>query len=248
MRPLAHVPSGAAPRSANAILAALPDAELRLLEPMDYLRLPARHVLFEAGDAFRHLYFPVSGVVSFLHADQKGLRPEIAQVGAEGMIGVSALLGGDRMRHRVVMQIGGVVYRAPVSMARWAFAENGAFQTLALGFAEVLMRQLSQNVICKLSHSIEQQFCQRLLFYSDRAEDAMLEMTHEQMAEALGTRRQGITELARKLQALRVIAYSRGHVTVLERAALESYSCECYWVLRDAYRLVTGQTPPPTPD
>jgi len=226
----------------------MPAAELRLLEPIENLRLPARYILFEAGDALRHLYFPASGVVSFLHADKRGLMAEIAQVGAEGMIGVSALLGAERMRHRVVMQIGGVVYRVPVSVARRAFAQNGAFQLLALGFAEALMQQLSQNVICKLSHSIEQQFCQRLLSCSDRAKDAALEMTHEQMAEALGTRRQGITELARKLQALRVIAYSRGHVTVLERAALESYSCECYWVLRDAYRLVTGQTPPPTPD
>ncbi|HEX6154451.1 MAG TPA: Crp/Fnr family transcriptional regulator [Burkholderiales bacterium] len=221
---------------------------MRLLEPIDYLRLPARYVLFEAGDAVRHLYFPISGVVAFLHADQSGLMPEIAHVGAEGMIGVSALLGAERMRHRVVMQIGGVVYRVPVSVARRAFAQNGPFQLLALGFAEMLMRQLSQNVICKLAHSIEQQFCQRLLFCSDRAEDAALEMTHEQMAEALGARRQGITELARKLQALRVIAYSRGRVSVLDRAALERYSCECYWVLRDAYRLLTGQTLPLTPD
>jgi hypothetical protein len=66
-------------------------------------------------------------------------------------------------------------------------------------------------------------------------------MTHEQIAEALGSRRQGITEAARRLQMQQVIAYSRGRITVLDRPALEGYACECYRTVRDAARLVTGQ-------
>src|SRR4029078_3117069 len=104
MRPPAHPPGGAAAPPGNPILASMPAAELRLLEPIENLRLPARYILFEAGDRPRHLYFPASGVVSFLHADKRGLMAEIAQVGAEGMIGVSTLLGRERILHRVVMQ------------------------------------------------------------------------------------------------------------------------------------------------
>lgn len=232
MRPLAHAPTGAVPAGSNALLAGLTAVELRLLEPMDYLRLPARYVLFDAGDAIKHLYFPVGGVVSLLQADRRGFLPEIAHAGAEGMIGLSALLGAERARHRAVMQIAGAVYRVPVSAARRAFEESRTFRLLALGFAETTMRQLSQNVICKLGHSVEQQFCQRLLSYADRVAGAALEMTHEQIAETLGARRQGITETARRLQAQRVIACSRGRISVLDRAALERLACECYGVVR----------------
>ena len=234
MRPPAYAPSGAGAARGNAILAGLSADELRLLEPIDYLRLPARYVLFEAGELQKSIYFPASGVVSLVRADRRGLMPEIAQAGAEGMIGVAALLSGERALHRAVMQIGGEVYRVPLSVARRAFDENRAFRALALSFADLLMRQLSQNVICKLGHSVEQQFCQRLLLYADRMQGAPLEMTHEQIAELLGARRQGITEAARRLQRRQVIAYSRGRISVLDRPTLESFACECYRIVRGA--------------
>jgi Mn-dependent DtxR family transcriptional regulator len=53
-------------------------------------------------------------------------------------------------------------------------------------------------------------------------------MTHEMLANALGVRRESVTEAALKLQQAGVIRYSRGHITVLDRIALEQRSCECY--------------------
>ena len=48
----------------------------------------------------------------------------------------------------------------------------------------------------------------------------------------IGVRREGVTEAAGKLQKARVIRFSRGHITVLDRARLESMACECYSVVR----------------
>ena len=51
--------------------------------------------------------------------------------------------------------------------------------------------------------------------------------------------REGVTAAVGKLQALGVIGHSRGHITVLDRAALERLSCECYAaVKREADRLL----------
>ena len=230
MRLPAHAPDGGSPSRGNRIVASLAAADLRLLEPVDVMRLAPRYRLFDAGEPIRHLYFPASGVVSFVQVDGHGAMPEVAHVGVEGIVGVSALLGAERAQHRAVVQIAGDAYRVPVASARRAMAASPAFRAYALGFAELLMRQLSQNVVCKLSHTVEQQFCHRLLVYSNRV-GAPLEMTHEQMAEALGARRQGLTEAARRLQARQVIAYSRGRISVLDRAALERQACECYRVL-----------------
>ena len=46
-------------------------------------------------------------------------------------------------------------------------------------------------------------------------------------------RREGVTEAAGKLDRLGVISYRRGHITVLDRAALEELSCECYGVVKE---------------
>jgi CRP-like cAMP-binding protein len=241
MSHLAHAPAGDPALAANRILASLARCDLRMLEPMEYVRLRARSTLFDAGNPVRHLYFPVSGLVSHVHVDERGAMPEIAQLGAQGMIGVSALLGAERARHRAVVQIAGDAYRVPLSSARAAFEQSRTFQALALKFAEALILEVSQNVICKLRHNVEQQFCQRLLLYADRTGEAAVEMTQEQIADALGSRRQGITEAARKLQARQVIAYSRGRISVLDRAALERFACECYGIVRDGYRALGGE-------
>lgn len=48
----------------------------------------------------------------------------------------------------------------------------------------------------------------------------------------LGVRREGVTEAAGKLQKLGAIEYSRGRITVLDRALVEKLSCECYGAVR----------------
>jgi Mn-dependent DtxR family transcriptional regulator len=60
-------------------------------------------------------------------------------------------------------------------------------------------------------------------------------MTQELIANMLGVRREGVTEGALKLQKAGLIRYSRGHITVLDRAGLEERACECYVVVKREY-------------
>jgi len=82
--------------------------------------------------------------------------------------------------------------------------------------------------------------CRWLLLSLDRLPSNELTMTHELIANMLGVRREGATAAVGKLQALGVISHSRGHITVLDRAALERLSCECYAVVKtETDRLLT---------
>ena len=56
-------------------------------------------------------------------------------------------------------------------------------------------------------------------------------MTQELVASILGVRREGITEAAGNLQRAGIISYRRGHMSVLDRAGLETRVCECYEVV-----------------
>jgi len=230
---VAHAPVGAS-AAGNRILAGLAPEDLRLLHPIEAVRFAPRYTVFEAGDALKHIYFPAGAVVSLLQVNRRGAMPEIMLVGADGVVGVGPLLGATSALHRAVVRMGGEAYRVPLACARRAFDASEAFRGLVLRFAELVIRQLSQSVVCKLSHTVEQQFCHRLLAYADHAERMPLELTHEQIAEALGSRRQGITEAACRLQRDQVIAYSRGRISILDRAALERAACECYQVGKNA--------------
>ena len=240
----AHAPLGrtTSPEH-NAVLAQLAAADLRLLHPLEHVRLPARRVLLEPGEALRYLYLPTSGVISLVQPDEREGQPEIVSIGAEGMLGASALLGCAGARHRAFMQTAGAAYRTPLSAARDAFEQSRAFRSLVLAFANLLLVQLSQKVLCKLSHTVEQQLGHWLLAYCDRLKGAPLEATQEQIAEALGSRRQGVSEAMRRLQGLKVIACTRGRISVLDRAALERHACGCYRVIRDHMALAAGGKP-----
>lgn len=60
-------------------------------------------------------------------------------------------------------------------------------------------------------------------------------MTQELIANMLGVRREGVTEAAGHLQSAGLIKYSRGRITVLDRAGLESRTCECYAVVKKEF-------------
>ncbi len=82
-------------------------------------------------------------------------------------------------------------------------------------------------------HVIEARFCRWLLQSADRAASSRVNLTQEFLAEMLGVRRTSVTEVASKIQSAGAINYSRGVITILDRPALETISCECYQTLLD---------------
>ncbi len=94
------------------------------------------------------------------------------------------------------------------------------------------MTQMAQTAVCNRHHSVEQQLCRWLLLTLDRLPSNELVMTQELVASMLGVRREGVTEAAGNLQRAGFISYRRGHIAVLDRAGLESSTCECYAVVK----------------
>jgi len=103
---------------------------------------------------------------------------------------------------------------------------------ILLRYTQALITQMSQTAVCNRHHSVDQQLCRWLLLSLDRLKSNELTMTQELIANMLGVRREGVTEAAGKLQRRGIINYSRGQITVIDRAELERCSCECYAVVK----------------
>lgn len=220
----------------NLLLAALPDAEWqrwqRGLEPVD---LPLGKVLYESGMPLSHVYFPTSAIVSLLYVMEDGASAEIAVVGLEGLVGISLFMGGDTTPSRAVVQSAGQGFRLKAAEMRAEFERAGPVMHLLLRYTQALITQMAQTAVCNRHHSLDQQLCRWLLLSLDRLPGNQLVMTQELIGNMLGVRREGVTEAARKLQAAGIIRYARGHITVLDRPALEARTCECYGVVRSEY-------------
>jgi CRP-like cAMP-binding protein len=219
--------------SHNHLLAALPPAEFeRLAAHLEPVPMPLGQVLYEPGGQLQHAYFPTSAIASLHYVTESGASAEIASVGAEGLIGVSLFMGGDTTPSSAVVQTAGQGHRLERRVLKEEFNRGGAIQRLFLRYTQALLTQMFQTAVCNRHHSVEQQLCRWLLVTLDRVPSGQLVMTQELVAGMLGVRREGITEAAGKLQRAGFIRYRRGHIAVLERAGLESATCECYAVVK----------------
>jgi CRP-like cAMP-binding protein len=220
----------------NHLLNSLPDAEWNRWSPLlERVDLPLGSVLYEAGVTLPYVYFPTTSIVSLLHVMNDGASAEIAVVGNEGVVGISLFMGGESTPSRGVVQSAGSGCRLDAEFIKAEFHRGGPVLHLLLRYTQALITQTAQTAVCNRHHSLDKQLCRWLLLSLDRLEGCELIMTQELIANMLGVRREAVTERAVNLQKAGLIRYSRGHITVLDRAGLESRTCECYGVVKREY-------------
>lgn len=220
----------------SRLLAALPNEILQrwlpALEPVD---MPLGKVLYEAGGTLRHVYFPITAIVSLLYVMKNGASAEIAIVGNEGIVGISQFMGGGSTPSRAVVQSAGNGFRLKARLLKDECDLAGPALHLLLRYTQALITQMGQTAVCNRHHTLHQQLCRWLLLSLDRLHGTELVMSQELIANMLGVRRVGVTEAAQNLQRLGVIDYKRGRIRVLDRARLEKCACECYAVVKREY-------------
>ena len=204
----------------------------RIYPHLKRVPMPLGKVIYESGAELRHVYFPTDCIVSLLYVLENGASAEISVVGNEGLIGIALFMGGETTPSRAIVQSAGFAYQLAGQLLKDEFHGDADMQLLLLRYTQSLITQMAQTAVCNRHHSLDQQLCRWLLLSLDRLRTNQLTMTQELIANMLGVRREGVTEAAGKLQALGVIRYQRGQITVLDRPKLESLCCECYAVVK----------------
>ena len=88
--------------------------------------------------------------------------------------------------------------------------------------------QVGQLAACNRLHEVDERLARWLLMSHDRANGNAFPITHDQLAQMLGSGRPSVTVAAGGLQRAGVIEYKRGQVKVVNREGLEQAACECY--------------------
>lgn len=217
----------------NRLLAALPlEVRQRLEAGLVPVSLELGTVIYEALEPLSHVYFPTTAIVSLLYTMENGSSAEMGVVGCDGVVGISVFMGGDVTPNRAVVQSAGEAMRLELALFRSECTGSGELHRLLLLYTQSLLTQMSQTAVCNRLHTVEQQLCRWLLLSHDRLDSDELIMTQELIANMLGVRRAGVSVAAHALQEEGLIRYKRGHITIADRAGLESKVCECYQVVK----------------
>jgi CRP-like cAMP-binding protein len=217
----------------NRILCGLaPQDRARLLTALQPATFALGDVLYESGARQEFIYFLTTSVVSSLYTTEDGATAEMGLVGNDGVVGMPAFLGGETSPSKAVVVVAGGAFRMKVRTLRDEFAAGGSLQWMLLRYTQAFITQVSQAAVCNRLHAVEQRLCRWLLMCRDRVQTDELQMTQEFISNVLGGRRETVTVAAGRLQDAGLIRYSRGHITILDRRAMEAAVCECYSTVR----------------
>lgn len=221
----------------NALLGALPvEARGMITAGSRVVHLEQRRVLWEPGQETRHVYFPLSGVISLVTVMNDGDMVEFATVGREGMVGLHHFLGAPSMpSQRAISQVAGDSLEVDAGAFREASQGAGPLRDLLERYALVLVVSTAQEVACNRLHPLEMRCARWLLTARQQVGADEFALTQEFLAEMLGVRRATVTIAAGLLQKAGLIRYRRGRIEVLDPEGLAAASCECYRVIHDEY-------------
>jgi len=228
----------------NRLLASLPDEEYERLRPhLVPIALGYKCPLYEAHEPIEVVHFIQTGVASLVNTMMNGDAAEVGTIGNEGFVGIPVLFGDKQAPTSVYMQVGGAGLKMSANLFQAEMRRNAHLQRAMLHYAHAFFNQIAQSAACNTFHLLEQRCCRWLLMTRDRMQSTEFPLTQEFLAMMLGVRRAGVTDAASALKRDGLINYTRGCVTVLDRAGMEKRACECYGVTKREFDRLFGILP-----
>jgi CRP-like cAMP-binding protein len=229
-------------RPLNRLLASLPAAELtRILSNLEAVPVAAKQVMLKRGDPIRHVFFPNGGVFSVTAMMKNGSAVEVATVGSEGMLGVSAFLGGAAISGESMLQVPSeraeekTVERMSVDAFRRELERHAGLHESVARYSQGAIALMMQSTACMALHRVQERCCRWLLMTHDRIRTDQFTLSQEFLAMMLGCARPTVAVVAGGLQEMGLIRYTHARMTSLDRAGVEAASCECYATVKTEF-------------
>jgi CRP-like cAMP-binding protein len=197
------------------------------------VKFELRHEIEYPGNPIEHLFFVEEGMASVTTTFNDGSQVEVGMFGYGSVIGLSALMGVKRSLNRIYTQIEGSGFSCTVEAAEREFRKGGAFQALMLRYVQAQLLQSAQSTACNAKHDMEQRLARWLLLCSDRVRKETLNLSHEFLADMLGSTRPTVSIAAGSLKEEGLIDYNRGVIRIRDAKRLEERACECYQVIKN---------------
>jgi len=201
---------------------------------MELVSLERNQILFEAGQLLTHVYYPVGALISMINDMPDGSSVETHMLGMSSMVGIGAI--GIPSFYRAKVRFSGLAYRLPMHSLYTACVECPTYVRNAQKATQRILMQLSQAVVCSKKHTVDQQLVRWILLALDNTLSPTIAMTHQELSDLLGCRREAISLAMNRLSETALISKSRGEFTVISRKKLETASCDCYWIGQEKVR------------
>ena len=223
-------------RSANRLLASLPESEYLRLEPyLTRVSLAVGTVFYEASETIETVYFPNTALISLVSILKNGATTEISLVGGTGMVGLAAILGDGISPNRAIVQVADSAMKISALALKQEFERGGMLQQNLLNYTANRLNETAQLAVCNCHHTIEERLARWLLIARDLTQSNKLPLTREFISKMLGVNRSKVTIAAGIFQQAGIIRNDRGTIAITDSEALKNVACECYQLYHDNF-------------
>src|ERR1700722_4257182 len=231
-------------RRTNRLLSLLSDHDYERLRPhLSPVVLDYRKSLYEAARPIDHVYFPVDGVASLVITTAEGTGAEVGTIGNEGMVGLPICLGDRDAPSAAYVQVPGTALEMDARVFRDQLERSPTLNLVMLRYVHAFFNQVAQSTPCAHLHKVDQRCCRWLMMTRDRMPSDDFLLTQEFLGMMLGVRRRRVTDVMGALQKAGLVRYRRGHVTIRDAEALRQRACECYYISKQEFDRLLGDTP-----
>ncbi len=198
----------------NKILLGLPDEEsTEIFSKLEFVSLPVRTVLNEAGLPIKDVFFMNDGLASILTTLAEGKSVEVGLCGKEGFVGLPLVVGFTS---------------SPTRASRGQRFQNES-ERFYCRFAG-----LSKSCSCPATFCIGDGFAiiprrrlaRWLLMSQDRLGGDFVPLTQDFLAHMLGTRRASVSVAAGMLQKAGLISHVRGNLKIENPEQIKKWRAE----------------------
>jgi len=217
-------------RPYNNLLRRLNSADYALIAShLSLQESAANDLLYNPGDDVDVVHFPCGpSLASYLVANEDGRDVETILVGREGAVGGIVSQGFLPAYTRIVVKFGGPFVKLPVGRLDAAKMQSLTLRNVFARYADCMMAQMFQSTACNAIHSIEQRTAKWIVSAMERTDDdAIVPLTHEQLATLLGVGRSYASRVLQTFKAEGTLETRRGAIVVRNLAALKARACLC---------------------
>ena len=216
-------------------MASLPEAEFQRLAPhLETVFLSKGEVLYASSEPAASVFFLGEGVASLCVSSGDGRTLQLGMGGSESVVGESPIFKNAVFIVNCAMLTEGGGYRMSPTIFQTEFDRSQVLRDLVLSRVAARITETAQTALCNQVHTKEQRLSRWLLTFADRLHSVQLPATQERIGDMLGLTRSEISRTAGGLSKRNLIEYSRGHVTINDRAGFRDKTCECYRIIRRA--------------
>lgn len=219
----------------NDVLANMPSNELQRIYPyLKLLFLEENRLLFDKGDELRHIYLPLSAVISMRYVLHDDLDIELTSVGRRFMAG-AGVLNHSVSLYSAIVSVSGDCYQLPVDVFLQEFARMQYLYRAALDGIFRYTYHLAGTLACCKRHNTQKQVTRWILDTIETSGLSTIKRTHAEIAMLLGIRREAVSLILNEFSHRKIVSQSRGSFTLLDKRGLERFACRCHW--EERYRM-----------